>query len=167
MQGTLFQRCILYCSVMSLGGNVNTRRMSNPDIGSIFHIKNLWNILFIGNYYMNIKIFQIQWLILTSSATIRKMMDLFLFTNSAQYVSLHYNLGMDQVFFSRQTSSLVVFEVKRSLALFYGNPWWFLIFPCNWLYFCFQLLIKELSFCHKLNFSNLFICATQYVLDLR
>jgi len=41
IQGKLFQRCthLLYCSVLSLGGNVNTRRMSNPDIGSIFHIK--------------------------------------------------------------------------------------------------------------------------------
>ena len=42
MQGKLFQRCthLLYCSVLSLGGNVNTRRMSQPDMGSIFHIKN-------------------------------------------------------------------------------------------------------------------------------
>ena len=38
MQGKLFQRCthFLYCSVMSLGGKVNTRRMSQPDMGSIF-----------------------------------------------------------------------------------------------------------------------------------
>ena len=36
---------LLYCSVLSLGGNVNTRRMSQPDMGSIFHIKNQWNIL--------------------------------------------------------------------------------------------------------------------------
>ena len=41
MQGKLFQRCsyLLYCNVLSLGGNVNTRRMSKPDMGSIFHIK--------------------------------------------------------------------------------------------------------------------------------
>ena len=41
MQGKLFHRCthLLYCSVQSLGGNVNTRRMWTPDIGSIFHIK--------------------------------------------------------------------------------------------------------------------------------
>ena len=41
MQGKLFQKCthLLYCSVLSLGGNVNTRRMSKPDMGSIFHIK--------------------------------------------------------------------------------------------------------------------------------
>ena len=43
MQGKLFQRCthLLYCSVLSLGGNVNTRRMLKPDMGmgSIFHIK--------------------------------------------------------------------------------------------------------------------------------
>ena len=37
----LFQRCthVLYCSVLSLGGKVNTRRMSKPDMGSIFDIK--------------------------------------------------------------------------------------------------------------------------------
>ena len=42
MQGKVFQRCthLLYCSVLSLGGNVNTRRMSpQPDMGSIFHKK--------------------------------------------------------------------------------------------------------------------------------
>ena len=41
MQGKLFQKCthLLYCSVLSLGANVNTRRMSKPDMGSIFHIK--------------------------------------------------------------------------------------------------------------------------------
>ena len=55
MQGRLFQRCthLLYCSVLSPGGNVNTRRMSKPDMGSIFHINNEWNILAIGNYYVN------------------------------------------------------------------------------------------------------------------
>ena len=51
MQGKLFQRCtqFLYCSVLSLGGNVNTRRMSQPDMGSIFHI---------GNYYVNYQNYQ-------------------------------------------------------------------------------------------------------------
>jgi len=41
MQGKLFEKCthLLYCSILSLGGNVNTRRMSKPDMGSIFHIK--------------------------------------------------------------------------------------------------------------------------------
>ena len=34
MQGKLFQKCthLLYCSVLSLGGNVNTRWISKPDI---------------------------------------------------------------------------------------------------------------------------------------
>ena len=38
MQGKLFQRCthLLCCSVLSLGGNVNTRRMSKPEMGSIY-----------------------------------------------------------------------------------------------------------------------------------
>jgi len=39
MKGKLFQRCthLLYLGVLSLGGNVSTRRMSKPDMGSIFH----------------------------------------------------------------------------------------------------------------------------------
>jgi len=38
MQGKLFQRCthFLYCSILSSGGKVNTRRMSQPDMESIF-----------------------------------------------------------------------------------------------------------------------------------
>ena len=54
MQGKLFQRCthLLYCNVLSLGGNVNTRRMSKSYMGSIFHITNQRNILVIGNYYV-------------------------------------------------------------------------------------------------------------------
>jgi len=37
-QGKLFQRCthFLYCSVLFLDGKVNTRRMSQPDMESIF-----------------------------------------------------------------------------------------------------------------------------------
>ena len=40
----------LYCSVPSLGYEVWKRRISQPDMGSIFHIKNQWNILIIGNW---------------------------------------------------------------------------------------------------------------------
>ena len=41
-QGKSFQKYthIQYCSVLSLGANVNTRRMSKPGKGSIIHIKN-------------------------------------------------------------------------------------------------------------------------------
>ena len=44
MQRKLFQKCkhLLYCSALSLGGNVNTRQMLQPDMGdmgSIFHLK--------------------------------------------------------------------------------------------------------------------------------
>ena len=82
MQGKLFQRCthILYCSVLSLGVNVNTRRTSKPDMGSIFHKNNQWNILVIGNYYVNYQ----NSMLLTSSDTKRTLRHLFLFTNSAQ-----------------------------------------------------------------------------------
>ena len=43
MQGKLFQMCthFLYCSVLSLGGKVNTRRMSQPDRESIFTKKSM------------------------------------------------------------------------------------------------------------------------------
>ena len=60
MQGKLFQKCthLLYCSVLSLGGNINTRRMSKPDMGSIFHIKNHLNNLVIENYYVNYQNYQ-------------------------------------------------------------------------------------------------------------
>ena len=55
MQGNLFQRCthFLHCSVLSLGGKVNTRRMVTAWHGIHFHKNNLWNILVIGNYYVN------------------------------------------------------------------------------------------------------------------
>jgi len=38
MQGELFQKCtqFLYCSVLYLDGKVNTRRMSQSDMESIF-----------------------------------------------------------------------------------------------------------------------------------
>ena len=78
MQGKLFQRCrhLMYCSVLSMDGNVNTERMSKPDMGSIFH-------LVIVNFYVNYQNYQ-DLLLLTPSDTKRTLMHLFLFTNSAQ-----------------------------------------------------------------------------------
>ena len=73
----------MYCSVLSLGGNVNTRRMSKPEMGSIFHIKNRWNILVKWNYYVNYQSF-LNLMLLSSSDTKRTLMHLFLFTNSNQ-----------------------------------------------------------------------------------
>ena len=72
---------LLYCIVPSLGGNVNTRRMSKPDMGSIFHINNQWSILVIGHYYVNYQNYQ-NLMLLISSYTKRTLMHLFLFTNS-------------------------------------------------------------------------------------
>ena len=85
MQGKLFQKCthLFYCSVLSLGGNVNTRRMSKPVMESIFHIKNQWNILVIGNYYLNYQNYQ-NVMLLTSSDTKQTRMHLILLTYSAQ-----------------------------------------------------------------------------------
>ena len=110
MQGKLFQKCthLLYCSVLSPGANVNARWMSKPDTESIFHIKNQWNILVKGNYYVNYQ----NSMLLTSSDTKRTLMHLFLFTNSAQRelvlictqnirmcikLFLHYNLVFSRV----------------------------------------------------------------------
>ena len=80
-----FQSCTIffYCSVLSLGGNVNTRRMSKPNMWSIFHINNQWNILVKGNYYVNYQNYQNS-MLLTSSDTKRTLRHLFLFTNSVQ-----------------------------------------------------------------------------------
>jgi len=85
MQGKFFQRCthLFYCRVLALGGNVNTRRESKPDMGSIFHTKNKWNILVRRNYYVHNQNYQ-NLMLLTSSDTKRTLMHLFLFTNSAQ-----------------------------------------------------------------------------------
>ena len=74
---------LLYCSVLSLGGNVNSRRMSKPDMGSIFHIKKSMKYSAIGNYYVNYQNYQ-NLMLLTSSDTKRTLMHLLLFTNSAQ-----------------------------------------------------------------------------------
>jgi len=86
--------------------------MSKPDMGSTIHIKNKWNILVIGNYYVNYQNYQ-NLMRLTSSDTKRTLMHLLLFTNSAQtelvsictqsihnrnWLSLHYILGMEYVF---------------------------------------------------------------------
>ena len=77
MQGMLFQRCthLLYCSVLSLDGNVNTRRMSQSDMGSIFHIKNQLIILVIGYSYVKYQNFQNSMLSF-SSDTKRTLMHL-------------------------------------------------------------------------------------------
>ena len=52
----VYASIVLQCTVSA--GNVNTRRMSKPAMGSIFHIKNQWNILVIGNYYANYQNYQ-------------------------------------------------------------------------------------------------------------
>ena len=70
----------MYCCVLSLGGNVNTKRMSQPDMGSIFHIKNQWNIFVAWNYYVNFQ----NSMLLSSSDTKLTLMYLFLFINSTQ-----------------------------------------------------------------------------------
>jgi len=111
MQGKVFQECthLLYCSVLSLGGNVNTRRMSKPPIGSIIHIKkNQWNILVIGNYYVNYQNYQ-NLMLLTSSDTKRTLMHL---SNSAQ----------------RETGFNVYAEyTRRQLTFLALHPWLILI----------------------------------------
>ena len=81
MHGKLFQKCthLLYCSVLSLGGNVNTRRMLQPDIGSIFHIKK--SMKYSGHRNLLCELSNL--MLLTSSDTKRTLMHLFLFPNSA------------------------------------------------------------------------------------
>jgi len=61
---------------MSLGGNVNKRRMSvsQPDMWSIFHIKNQWNILAIENYYVNYQNVK-KFILLSSPDTKRRLMQ--------------------------------------------------------------------------------------------
>ena len=85
MQGKLFQRCthLLYCSVLSLGGNANTRRMSNPDMGSIFYKKK--SMKYSGHRKLLCELLELSNLMpLNSSDIKRTLMHPFLFTNSAQ-----------------------------------------------------------------------------------
>ena len=85
MQGKFFHRCthLLYCSVLSLGGNVNSRRMSKPDMGSIFHIKK--SMKYSGHRKLLWELSKLlKFNVLTSSDTKQTLMHLFLFTNSAQ-----------------------------------------------------------------------------------
>ena len=83
MQGKLFQKCTQYFSVLSLGGNVNTRRMSKPDMRSIFHIK--ISMKYSGHRELLCELSKLsKFNALTSSNTKRTLMHLFLFTNSAQ-----------------------------------------------------------------------------------
>ena len=110
MQGKLFQRFthFLYCSVLSLDGKVNTRRMSQPDMESIFTKKNLWIIRVIGNYYVNYQNYK-NWMLIFSSDT--KLMHLFLFTKSPrenwfQYVRRVYVTAINFPSISTLTYSL-------------------------------------------------------------
>ena len=71
------ERCahLLYCNVLSLGGNKNTRRMSQSDMGSIFHIKKINEIFWsMGNYCLNYQNFQNS-MLLSSSDTKRTLHD--------------------------------------------------------------------------------------------
>ena len=141
MQTELFQRCthLLYCSVLSLGGNVNTRRMSKPDIGSIFYINNQCNILVIGNYYVNYQNYQ-NLMLLIFSDTKQTLRHLFLFTNFAQrelvsictqsiwncnQLSLHYILEVNEQTFRAQY--LILCKAPQIIHGFRENPrtvWW-------------------------------------------
>ena len=68
------------CTVLSLGGKVNTKQMSQPNIH--FHIKNQWNVLFIGNYHELSKLSKLNAFILGYYTG--TLMHLFLFSNTAK-----------------------------------------------------------------------------------
>ena len=76
MQGKLFQKCthLLYCSVLSLGGNVNTRQMSKTDMGSILYKKK--SITYSGHRKLLCELSKFN--ALTSSDTKRSLMHLYI-----------------------------------------------------------------------------------------
>ena len=86
-QGTNVRKVIsevhfLYCSVLSLRGNVNTRRMLQPDMESIFQIK-IKSMKYSGHRKQLCELSKLSNLVLlTSSDTKRTLMHLF--TKSAQ-----------------------------------------------------------------------------------
>ena len=74
MQRKLFQKCthLLHCSVLSLGGNVNTRRMLQPDMGSIFHIKKKINEIYSGHRKLLCELSKLSNLMLLSSSDTKR-----------------------------------------------------------------------------------------------
>ena len=124
MQGKFFSGvrifCTAVCSVLSLGGNVNTRRMWKPDMGSIFNIKNQWNFLVIGNYYVNYQIYQ-NLMFLSSSDTKRTLMHLFLFTNFAQRIIYVRRVYATAINFP-SIITLVIEKIRRIYATAINFP---------------------------------------------
>ena len=106
MQGKLFQRCthFLYCSVLCLGGKVNTRQMSQLDMKSIFTKKSM---KYSGHRKLLCEFSKLN--ALTSSDTTRTLMHLFLFPKSAQ----------------RELVSICTWSIRDFLALV---PWGIAIF---------------------------------------
>ena len=128
MQGKIFQKCthLMYCSVLSLGGNVNTRRMSKPCMGSIFYIKSRWNILVIGNYYVYQNVQNL--ILLTSSDTERTLMHLFPpKENWFQYVR---RVCTTVINFPCLTFLNCTMYIWVNLTVYYGIP------PAVCVYFC-------------------------------
>ena len=129
MQGKLFQICthLLYCSVLSQGGNVNTRRMSKADIGSIFHIKKSMKYSdhrMIVNYYVNYKNYQ-NLMLLTSSDTKRTLMHLFIYTTV--FLSLPFTLELNLILsiYLEIAESIYVFSLITYLFLkFFISLFW-------------------------------------------
>ena len=132
MQGKLFQRCthILYYSALSLGGNVNTRRMSKPDMGSIFHISNQWNFLVIGNYYVNYQNYQNS-MLLTSSDSKRTLRHLFLFTNSAQCFNMYAEYTQLQITFLHYILDISINKNFFFLDFFYKHQLSYIYRDCS------------------------------------
>ena len=93
--------------------------MSKPDMGSIIHIKNQWNILAIRNYYVNYQNYQ-NLMLLTSSDTKRTLLHLLLFTNSAQreLVSICTQVYTTAICFPCLTFlTYTIFHFSRTLPL--------------------------------------------------
>ena len=115
MQGKLFQTSahFLYCSLLSLGGNVNTYKTRHG-----IHLLHKKSMKYSGHRKLLCESSKLS-MLLTSSDTKRTLMHLFLFTNSAQrelvsvcrqsirdsnYLSLNYNLVIN--FFLEREKSL-------------------------------------------------------------
>ena len=126
--------------VLSLCGNVNTRRMSKPDMGSIFYINNQWHILVIGKLLCELSKLSKFNAFNLLGYTRRTLRHLFLFTNSTQrelvsictqsiwncnQLSLHYILEVNEQTFRAQY--LILCKAPQIIHGFRENPrtvWW-------------------------------------------
>ena len=121
--------------------------MSTPDMGSIIHIKNQWNILVIENYYVNYQNYQ-NLMLLTSSDTKRTLMHIIVYKFRPKRTG--FNM------YTENTRPQLTFLALHS-CIFLCPPLPAQIIRCLWIR-CFNLLPLQYTYLkHQICGSNIFL----------